>query len=381
MRRWIGLLLTVGVAHAQTPQLTPLSPTEPELEVIQAIGSPPPGLSARELGVWQLRCLGLLNSNANFIREDVFAFTSQAGIAPRVFWTNQWVRIQIVAPKGGESAAARMLEAMLGAPDWSEERLFEARSALASPLSDDGLAMVLGLRGDTALPAEVARRLNDRVWRPERFYIAATPGALRALSDRFREWRPARVPADNRPSASATFRGPERSQSRLLTGPPLKPTTREAPRLLAMLALGGGKTALLHQVLREQKGWSYRQEAFLLPEAEGWRPHVLILGSEPLPENAALMEALSEATLTTQDLERLRNLAESALAGRNPLSPFWLSLDGPFSGSWLDRSAWQAQMSAWGTPLTTPESLRADLKRVSLPELQEALKQLLADLK
>ena len=101
-----------------------------------------------------------------------------------------------------------------------------------------------------------------------------------------------------------------------------------------------------------------------------------------MPPRLEIVKALDEATnaLSSDDLDRVKVLAESALQGRNPLSPFLLSFDGAYSASPVDRAAWMSLMALWGTESSTPEAILADCRRVTVSELKEALQGLLSQL-
>ncbi len=356
---------------------TPLGPDG--LEILQAVASPPEGMNARELGAWQLLCAGMLDGTDDFVREDIFGFGGQAGVAPRAIWSNDLLRLQFAAPKGGESTIVRLLESVLTKPAITDERLVTLRTRLSAQFADDWSAALRGDRGDYTLPAEFVRRFSRRAFRPETLTLVGTPGVTRALKGRFDDWRPERIGADFRVSNLSRFRGPDRAKVAVLHAPVLKPTTGEAAKMLAMVAIGGGKTSLLHQVAREQEGWSYRQEALLLPQRSGWKPTLILAGADPIPPRDVLLEALKArvSTLASPDLDRLRLLSETAFAGTNPLTPFWLSNDSAYLGSSLDRTAWTALCAHWGVANQSPETIQADMRRVSLLELKEALTELL----
>lgn len=373
----IALCSCLAVAQLRRVELGPTGNGE---EILQGLIPSPEPMNARELGAWQLLCSGLLEGNDSFVKEDIFAFGGQAGIPPRLSWSNEALIIQFTAPKGGESTIARLLESVITSPKLDDERLGELRARLSAPLLDDWSAALAGERGDTIIPSEFVRRFAARAFRPENLILVGTPGALRAMDGRFADWKPVHVSPDIRVTNALSFRGPETSKAIVLVGATFKPITSQAATCLAIVALGGGKTALLHQVLREQREWTYRQEAFLKPERSGWRPTVVLQSSESFPPKAEITGALLEKvdTLSADDLQRFKTLTSTALAGNNPLSPF--RFPEAYAGTPQDRATWLAYVTLWGTPNTTPESLLADVKRVTLDELKEELKKILGQL-
>lgn len=379
---WLGCLsLAIGV-RGQAMRLVEIPASTEGLEIIEAVVAAPSPMNARELGAWQLLCAGMLDGNDDFVREDIFGFGAQAGVPPKALWSNDLLRLEWVAPVGGEAVIARLLESVLTRPTISDDRLAQIRSRISAPLADDWSPIFLGEKGDLTLPTEFVRRFAARALRPEAMVVVATPNALRAVKGRFGDWKPARVAPDLRVTRSSNFRGPERARTLALFGAPIRPTTGDAAKLLAMVALGAGKTGFLHQVARETYGWSYRQEALLLPEKDGWRPVLAFSGSAPLPPRPGIVKALEEAVkgLSSDDLDRVKVLAESSLQGRNPLSPFLLSLEGAFSATPVDRAAWMSLMALWGTESSTPEAILADCRRVTVSELKEALQGVLSQL-
>lgn len=275
---------------------------------------------------------------------------------------------------------SRLLESVITQPKLDDDRLAELRVRLGAPFPDDWSAMLMGERGDTVIPGEFVRRFSARALRPDSLILSGTPGAIKSTSGRFSDWNPPRVSPDVRVTNSSRFRGPESAKGEVLVGATFLPTTNEAAKVLALVALGGGKSALLHQVLREKEGWTYRQEAILRPERSGLRPVLALQSSKVIPGRQALVSALEKAVeaLEANDLHRFKVLTESAISGTNPLSPF--RFGGIYTGSPQDRAVWMAYALLWDTPSSTPEAILADTKRVTLDELKVALKQILAQL-
>lgn len=376
------LLLSVGLATFSFGQIrrAEISPSTDQTEILVALIPAPEPMNAREVGAWQMICSGILEGNDVFVRENIFSFGGQAGFAPKATWSNEALCIQFVATKGGEATIARLLESILTQPKLDDERLEILRARLGAPLADDWTARLLGERGDLAIPSEFVQRFANRALRPENLVLVGTPSALKAMDGRFADWKPRRVNADIRVTPSTAFRGPENAKNAAFIGATFRPVSNEAATSLAMVALGGGKTGMLHRVLREDKGWTYRQEAFLKPERSGWRPTIILQGSEEIPGRAKIVTALLEATerLTTSDLERFKTLTASSLNGFNPLSPF--RFHETYYGTPRDRATWMAFATLWGTPSTTPESLLSDCRRVTLDELKDAIKKVVSPL-
>ncbi len=378
----LAIAITLSATtFAQSPRLVSLELPASGIEVIQVLIAPPQGLSARELGAWQLICAGLLEGTGDFVKEDLFSYGGQAGFAPEVHWNNELCRIQLVGPKGGGGVIARLTESILTRPLINDESMTKVRSFVGSPSPDDWVALLRGDRGDLTVPMEFVQLTRDRLIRSDTVTICATSGALSSLAGRFRDWQPRRVSSDLRVGRTSPFIGPEVAAVSQWRAKPVLPITSQSAKLLAMVALGGGKTGLLHQVVRDQMGLTYRQEAFLLPTRTGWQPVVQLGGASDLPEAKLMKEELVRACdgWTSGDLSRVKLLAKSAVEGRNPLSPFWVSNRVPYQASELDRTAFEAYAYLWGCERTSLDALKNDLGRVTLAELQEAVKELLAE--
>lgn len=105
-------------------------------------------------------------------------------------------------------------------------------------------------------------------------------------------------------------------------------------KLLALTALGSGKSAALWRIAREKLGLSYRQESILYPVQNGFMPRLLIAhaGNDDLEKKA---ESLSEALLddiaswTEDDRKRAIGMAESYLTRGAELSPLYFHPDRP----------------------------------------------------
>lgn len=378
----LGLAAGVAPAVAQVRYL-PIQPLEDRREVIFAFVPAPDPMTARELGAWQMLGEGMLYGTQDFIREQLFQFAGQAGVAPEVTWTRDALRIQLVSPEGGESTIARMLQSMILSPELSEERQTELRKRLETLQVDDWSATLMGERGDFQFAPEFLRRFHARAFRPEVLTLAATPKALAALQGRFADWQPPRIPADTRLTAFGRWRAFESARVHRWEGRPRLPIVGEVDTFAAMVALGAGKTGLLHQVMRDRHAWSYRQEAFLRPSPRGWIPTLMWASADQLPDPAEVRkELLAEVEAwDAADLERIRALARMSLEGRNPLSPFWISSRGPYRATPIERAAWEANGRWLAIDPLTPIALGNDLRRVTLPEVKDAARRLIEEMR
>jgi hypothetical protein len=101
-------------------------------------------------------------------------------------------------------------------------------------------------------------------------------------------------------------------------------------KLLALCALGTGKSSSLWRVCREALGLSYRQESVLTPTANGFVPRLIIVhsGNDELDANAAKARDLLLADIkswSADDRRRAIGMSESFLIRDGDLSPLYFS--------------------------------------------------------
>lgn len=140
-----------------------------------------------------------------------------------------------------------------------------------------------------------------------------------------------------------------------------------ADATVAMALLAVGKTGALYESVREDLGQSYRQEAGLVPHAEGLAP--VIAWATTKPDLDAALKKLHERVVawTPADLDAARTRLERFRELDVPFSPWYFSGDRPLGGSTEDRTFlnayWRLKTGrAWTVPdlkSVTLESVRA----------------------
>lgn len=125
---------------------------------------------------------------------------------------------------------------------------------------------------------------------------------------------------------------------------------------LATVLMGLGKSSVVYSALREQLGQSYRQEAMLVPHADGLEPVLVWASTQPDAEagRKALLEKIE--TLTESDLRAARQKLPRYNELGLGLSPFQFSIDRPMGSSLDDRTFLEAYWRlktgrAWTTPI------------------------------
>ena len=92
--------------------------------------------------------------------------------------------------------------------------------------------------------------------------------------------------------------------------------------MVCVSVLGCGKESLLWRISREQLGFSYRQEAFLAPNFQGWVP-IVAVGTDQKFVLSELKSALQSSIdgLTPADLDRARGIIKANLLEGMPIGP------------------------------------------------------------
>lgn len=143
-----------------------------------------------------------------------------------------------------------------------------------------------------------------------------------------------------------------------------------AANCLAIFALGSGKGAILFHDLRQKADWSYRQEAFYIPDASGLRPVIEIatahggnLPSEAKSARKIILDSLGHLTL--EDKTRGIAMAEAVFNRGIGMNPFaYLSHD---NSSLFLRNYWQMKS---GETFNSTVFLNA-MKNVPLDQLKK----------
>lgn len=361
---------------------TVLLPDPAADRVIAQVLVTPGEMNAREAAAWMVMGEALREGSRDYTAGEVFAYGSQAGQRPRFRITPESLRVEIAAPPGGADLALDLLSSVVLRPNLAPADLAAARDRLAQAQRDPWRRALVPWN----LPFDRVRERDVR----EAWARAVQPGttvvglagrfesdtAAAMIAQRFTEWpaRPPRAVADLPLTSAGRQAG--RVGSLELRLPSLSADASPA-RLLAAIALGSGKGGLLHRLIRERLGWSYRQELVLWPTRQGWTPRLIVLRQETSADPVTglrLKQTLREgvAAWTQVDLDRARGFAPAALSGRSPLSPVWLDDFAPIDDSLSARLA----VGLWERRLGKA-ILARDFSSVTLEELKSAAVEML----
>lgn len=157
-----------------------------------------------------------------------------------------------------------------------------------------------------------------------------------------------------------------------------------AARLLALIALGSGKGSAMFARLRDEHGWSYRQEAVLWPTPEGFLPRLIMLSGDQTPGTElakAVKETLADAVKSwgNEDLARARGMADGILNRGFPMSPLYFNPSWPITSSLHDQTFMSAYWPMKTGRAWNPKKLMGEIALLNLDDLKEAAQAILAD--
>jgi len=380
---WAGLALQIkpGIAYAALP-----ARAGDEIAYAATIRVPTP-MSARERAAWIVLGESLLEGTRDYSRDTLLSYGSQAGRRPQVVVGDGLMRIEISAPAlGGAAVAVPMLASMVTNPLLGPEELNESRRRASRPPSTVWNLGSQPWNLEIALVRDVeVRELYAWAFRPE-WVTLSVGGAFKPvdsahLRGQFADWTPGPGPR-LRPGKDAALRSTTGKSAGWLglVGPMISANSTElAAMVLCATALGVGKGSLLHRVIRDQDALSYRQEAFIRPDGQGFRLHVR-LASQRMPETDALRVRMIESVRRwiETDRERAVALARANLTRGLTVGPIWLDDSGPYVPSAEGDAAWAGVFGALGVTPLRPGLLAEALDSVSLEQIKAMTEQALA---
>jgi hypothetical protein len=164
-----------------------------------------------------------------------------------------------------------------------------------------------------------------------------------------------------------------------LRGPEFMPDDKAMPaKLLALMALGSGKSSSLFQDIREKKAWSYRQEAVLWPTHDGFVPRWLIQ-IRPLAPDAEtkLITDIRVALLSDISgwddsvLQRAQGYGSALAKNGADFSPFYFRPSGPLGMSVEDRTLLAAYWQMKAGSHWNGDALAEQFKTVDLATMKD----------
>lgn len=365
---------------------------EERLVCVQAI-APLPQVGPRTQAALEVLALCIAEGSREYTPGQLLLFALQGGDRIRCSVSDDSIRVKITLPREQLAHAVALLESVVRRPSLDPFLVARAAEAMQYSVRDPWSLSFLG--GDPDFKQlqpgdvdEVRRRFlaTDRLWlsaaggfKPgearEILEKRFAPGAEEALSRAFVDAEPM-VPAGKGKVGITVWVAP--------TIPARDVALPES--LLAIYALGVGKGASMHRIVRESSGLSYRQEAMLRGVPDGFSPR-LAYARAVRADDGDLAEKLMAALLSDvkgwTEVDRLRalGLARGVLAGRLPLDPLSIDAYGPAPGGVEGRA-----MLAGYWPMKTgahydPERLGNLMEHVRLEDLKARATSMLAGAK
>lgn len=377
--------------HQSVPRVIERPETGSGEVILQAFVKAP-DLTLKEEPAWMILGQSLLEGTEDFTKSELLEYGGQSGYPPRVQTSADFIVIEVRQPAEAADMAAHLLMSLLTNPSLRDEGVLAAQQRVIygrqshwdralDPRNLDLKSVSVGM----------VRHVWERMFRPENTIIVAsgefTGGRMaNQVAAWSRDWPQFRVRPEG-PKLQAQLMASNFSgvSSFELRGDPLTPATPfSGARVLATIALGGGKDCTMWRVLRDQHAMAYSLEGIFWPTSKGWVPRFIMLrtpGNNDL-ELMSQMKSLMLADIETWDeitLKRAVAVAQASLVGDFAFNPFWLSSAGPMDNSMADRAAWQGFLAITGSDSVSLQNWAESLKNVSLETLQAQAKILLTE--
>lgn len=382
------MLAAVAWAAMQGPRIVETIVPTSGLVCIQAI-APLPALGPRDLATARVLARVLPRATQDYTPGQMLAYALQAGDRMRCTLTPDSIRVTLTVPKGQVAIAAALVESALRRPSLEDAEIQRALEEMPFERGEPwSQALAAGGADTKDVRAPLVREMRARLFRPETVWLSVAgefqPGEAReALEARFRGWEGDPVPRplpDAPPEAPwKSYRGPV--QILAWAGRPFSSRDAALPqRLLALCGLGVGKGSVLHEVVREKLALSYRQEAMVRGDAEGFAPRLMFAHQGPWSAERfdevqrALLEAV--AAWSERDRERALGVARAELLGGVPLGLLALDAEGPATPDVRGRAFLAGYWSLKTGEPYHPADLLESMGTVRLEEMREAAREI-----
>lgn len=387
----MSAVLMAAIAIAQTTPTVPVfeKPVIGEFNVaFQAVVTYEPR-GREDAANWEILGRTLLAGTQDYSGSEIQLYGSQAGFRPRVLVMPGYMRVEMVAPPRFADEVAKIMTQVLISPNLNDLQVNRAKESAFEVPTDAFLGSLRMQEPDfEKVTHETVQVLWARTFQPSnmKIYVGGNvevgevPEIVR---QQCREWRP------EKPSLRFTPQLPVDLPTDLtgtgsyeLRGEVLKPNSLfSSARFLAVVALGVGKDCSMHRVLREEKGWSYRNEGILYPTKEGWVPRLVMLRDGP--EGVELLEQMRQALIkdvdswNEQTLARAIVLGRESLNGKMPWSPVWVDDQRPMTDSLVDQLALFGYLDMVESADVSIGTWVKTLENVDLEVLKEQAKEML----
>src|SRR2546423_9390294 len=326
----------------------------------------------------------ILNGTQDFNRDRLLQYSTLTGERMKCTLSPDHFRIQLEVPSGQMMIAAEIMNDVL-------------RNAR---LEDDDITATLNKipfrQNNYWSEALQPWKLSYRIKRPAlvSFYNQTfAPGAVRiavsgpfkqgeaqaAFNSYFKDWIPPRPARKYLPEPDVVLDKHSAPVTTVeLVGSQFAASDDNFPvQLLSATALGVGKWAATHRVLREKMGVSYRQEAVVTPTPLGFQTHI-VFACSPNDNEDKLADDAKQALLGdvrgwNEDIRaRALGMAEGYLLNSAPINPLCLDDNRPLSTSLEDETFLQGYWPAKAGKPWDANALLEQMRQVSLEQLKLA---------
>lgn len=387
----VGLLLALQQPAAPSVTVSELVEPSAKLTRVEIVV----GLPEQDRETWA--CANVLTrvlpqGTHNYTAYQLLTYATLAGDPIRITAAQDHMRIGFAVPAGDLRLALELTDELVREALLPQAAVTTAIDELPFRRRSPWLEAWMPWKMDPKhLTREDVVSLYRRAFKPGNVSIAVggvmpQGEARRAFSQRFATWQAAEV---GRPRRGASVE-PVTTRAGMTTISIWGPVVRSIPSVstsptdaytlaeaaLACVMLGQGKGCSAYRVLRERNGWSYRQEAMLMPSQDGMRAG-LVFGTsssgdatDPADLADQARAQLAEDVAEWGEPERLRaiELARATQELGLPLGVIALSAERPLSQSLEDRTYleayWRAKTGrSWNWKALLDDMLRVPLER------------------
>lgn len=372
------------------PKLTILPDPNAKQVVLTAAVTIPFEPKAREAAAWRVLPYMLMRESKEFTRSQLLMYGSQGGYQPVAYGTGDLIMVQIVMPPDGFEVGGELIESILMRPAMRLEHLTEAIKAAGSDKKDAWGEALDPIRPPyEKISLNLVKDLHALSFAPQRISLTVTgPVEANAVTEYFSTVFKTQLSARRSP-AQFDLEAPELQfhdvpmRTYEVQGDPIKMTEAgSGAKLLAMHGLGAGKSSSVYRILREKNRWSYRQEAFLWPSAQGWTPRIMMIRQETEADEELLLPMIDSLLVdveswTESDLARIKTLAKAWFDGQPVDGVIWIGAQGPLGGGARQEGLLSAYTQSVFGSVWSRERLWQMMRDTNLDDLKSAAKQIL----